>query len=76
MMVIQDNDLANVIHAERRRDAAHERLLHESVRTARDRAPRFNIYSLGVAWLRAQMAGRPPVFSALRPRDPSSLKSI
>jgi hypothetical protein len=76
MMVIQDNDLANVIQAERRCNAAHERLLHESVRTARDRAPRFNLYRLGAAWLRAQMAGRLPVFSAIRRSDPSSLESI
>jgi hypothetical protein len=55
MMVILDNDLANVTQAERRRDAGHERLLHESVRTARDRAPRFNPYRLGAAWLRAKM---------------------
>jgi len=53
MMVIQDNDLANVIQAERRLHAARERLAHESVTTARDRAPRFNLYLLGAAWLRA-----------------------
>jgi len=75
LMVFHDNDLANVIQAERRRDAAHERLLHESLRTARDRAPRFNPYRIGAAWF-AQMGGRRPVFSALPRNDPSSRGSI
>jgi hypothetical protein len=57
-MVILDNDLANAIQAERRRDAARERLLNESVITARDPAPRFSLYRLGAQWLR----GRLPVF--------------
>jgi hypothetical protein len=73
MMVIQDNDLANVIQAERRQHAARERLPHGSVRTALDRAPRFNQFRLGAAWLRVQMAGRLPVFSALRRSEQSAL---
>src|SRR5215471_13600111 len=73
MMVIQDNDLANVIQAERRSDAAYERLLHKSVRTARDRPARFNLYSLAAAWHRARTVGRLPVLGTLRRSEQTSL---
>lgn len=39
MMVILDNDLANVIQAERRQHAARERVSHESIGPARGQAP-------------------------------------
>ena len=75
-MTILDNDLANVINAEYRRDATRQRLLNASVRTAGRPAPQFSLYRHGAAWLRRQMAARLPVFSTPQRRDPSSLESI
>jgi hypothetical protein len=76
MMVILDNDLANMIQAERRWDGTRERLLNESVITARGPQQRFSLGHNGTAWLRVQTAGRLPVFNAFRRRDPSSLESL
>jgi hypothetical protein len=73
MMVILDNDLTNAIQADRRQNAARQRLAHGSVRTALDRVPRFDPFLVGAAWLRAQMAGRLPVFSALQRSEQGSL---
>jgi hypothetical protein len=76
MMVILDNDLANVIQAQRRQHAARERVHHEAIRTARELAPRFSPYRLATAWLRAQAAVLPPGVSARPRRDPGSLESV
>jgi hypothetical protein len=56
MMVILDKDLANVIQAERRQQAARERLQFESIRTASDPVPLLNVYRHVAIWLRAQAA--------------------
>jgi hypothetical protein len=55
-MTILDNDLVNVIHAERRHQAAHERSIQALVRTQRDSVPTFDAPRVRVAWLRAWMA--------------------
>ena len=76
MMVILDNDLANVIQAERRRHSASERLHDELIRTAHNPAPRFSLWRLAAAWLRAQTTMLLRGFRAHRRRDPSSLESV
>jgi hypothetical protein len=76
MMVILNNDLANVIQAERRREAACERLLDDLAKTTPDPAARFTLKRLRGAWLRVLVAGRPPVLSAFRRHNPSSLESV
>ncbi|MBV9324352.1 MAG: hypothetical protein JO352_11245 [Chloroflexi bacterium] len=56
MMVILDNDLVNVIQAERREHAARERASHESTGAARDQAPLLSFTRRTTAWLRTQAA--------------------
>ena len=73
MMVILDNDLANVIQAERREHAARERVLHESIGPARDQAPLFRLYRRSTAWLRTHAAVLLLGVSACRRREQSSL---
>jgi hypothetical protein len=73
MMVILDNDLANVIQAERRQYAAHERLHHESIGPARDQSRLFSLYRVATGWLGAQAAVLPPGVSAGRRREQRSI---
>jgi hypothetical protein len=73
MMVILDNDLANVIQAERRQYAAHERLHHESIGPARDQWRLFRLYRLATGWLGAQAAVPLPGASAGPQREQSSV---
>jgi hypothetical protein len=53
MMTILDNDLVNVLHAERRLEAAHERIRRKLVTVPRDRAPTFSASRVAASWLRA-----------------------
>jgi hypothetical protein len=69
MMVILDNDLANVIQAERRQHAAQERFHHESIGPARAQSRLFSLYRLAAGWLGAQAAVLPPGVSAGRRRE-------
>jgi hypothetical protein len=75
-MVILNNDFAYVIQAERRSEAACERLLDKVPRTAPDLAARFTLRSLQAAWLRVRAAVRAPLLSALGRHNPSPLESV
>ena len=61
MMPILDSDLANVIQAERQREAADQRSARNLVAAPLDRAPTFNASRLSSMWLRAWMVRRLPV---------------
>ncbi len=61
MMTILDNDLVNVLHAERRLEAAHERVRRTLVTTPRARQPAFSASRVAATWLRAWMVRRLPV---------------
>jgi hypothetical protein len=70
MMVILGNDLANVIQAERRREAARELLLRDSVTTARNLEPWFTLNRLGAVWLRVRMADPATGVQSAPPAEP------
>ncbi len=75
-MTILDNDLANVIQAERRVEAAHERLIRDLVSAPRNPSQSVSASRVGAAWLRAWMAGRLRVFTVRWRRDPASLETL
>jgi hypothetical protein len=56
MMSILDDDLVNVLHAERRLEAAHERVRRQLLTAPRGRAATTRAPSTGVTWLCAWMA--------------------
>jgi hypothetical protein len=58
MMTILDNDLANVIQAERQREAAHERSTRKLATVPHDRVPAFSASRVAATWLRAWTARR------------------
>ena len=60
-MTILDNDLVNVLHAERRMEAAQEHVRRQVMTVPRDPAPESGASRVGVTWLRAWMVRHLPV---------------
>jgi hypothetical protein len=58
LIVILDNDLVNVLHAERRLEAAHERMRRRVVAAPHGRAPTFNASRAAATSFRAWMIRR------------------
>jgi hypothetical protein len=54
MMTVLDNNLVNVLHTERRVEAAHERVSRQLVRAPRDCTPRVGATWVG-AWNQRRM---------------------
>ena len=57
-MTILDNDLVNVLHAERRLEAGDERTRRLLVTASRDRTPTEGASRVATMWLRAWMVRR------------------
>jgi hypothetical protein len=61
MMTVLDNELVNVLQAERRLEAAQERVRRKAVTVPRDRASEPAVLRVGATWLGAWMVRRLPV---------------
>jgi len=63
MLMILDNDLVNVLHAERRLEAAHERTTRELITASHGRAPMLSASRVTARWLTRWMLSRLPVLA-------------